>query len=79
MSSHHTQAAIDLYHTQVNAGKERKAQRQESRVNNYMEISSQLRMEYNIMLIFGFIGFAYTAIIATSYLGLFARYLFYWT
>jgi len=75
MSSHHSQAAIDLHHAQVNAGIVRRSRRKEARVKNYMDISSQLRREYNILLVFGFIGFAYTAIVATSYLGLFVRLL----
>jgi hypothetical protein len=69
MSSHRSQRTIDLHHQQVNASRARRQKKQESRWTNYINNSRQLRMEYNFMLVCGFICFAYIAIGIPVYLG----------
>jgi len=69
MSSHHSQKAINLHHNQVSAGRVRRLQRQEERMQNYLGMRKQLRMEYNFMLVCGFICFAYTMIATAVYTG----------
>ena len=69
MSSHRSQKAINLHHDQVNAGQARKEQCQAARLQNFLGMRSQLRMEYNISLIFGFICWAYTMFATATYLG----------
>lgn len=69
MSSHHKQKFFDTHHDQVNAGRARRLQCQADRVQNYLAMRKQLRLEYNFMLVFGFICFAYTSIATAVYLG----------
>ena len=69
MSSHHSQECFNLHHSQVNAGKARREQRREDRLRNFLETRRLLRSEYNCMLVFGFICFAYTMLATTVYLG----------
>ena len=69
MSNHHSQKSIRLHHDQLNASQARKEIRQEARSQNFQAKSSQLRMEYNISLIFGFVCFAYTMFATATYLG----------
>jgi len=69
MSSHHTQKYFNLHHDQVNAGRARREQRQGDRLQNFLEMRKQLRLEYNCVLVFAFICFAYTMLATTTYLG----------
>ncbi len=69
MSSHHSQECFNLHHDQVNAGKARREQRQWNRLQNFLELREQLKMEYNCVLVFSFICFAYTMIATSVYLG----------
>ena len=70
MSNHHSHRSINLHHGQLNASQARKAERQVARAQNFQAKSSQLRMEYNISLVFGFFCFAYTMLATATYLGL---------
>lgn len=68
MSSHRSQRCTNLHHDQVNAGKARREQRQEDRLKSFLEMRKDLRMEYNCMMSFGFICFAYTMLTISVYL-----------
>lgn len=68
MSSHHSQKSINLHHSQVNAGKERREQRQIKRHEAYLAMRSEARLHYNIVLVFAFIWFAYLQIAPAVYL-----------
>ena len=69
MSSHRSQRCTNLHHNQVNTGKARKEQRQGDKLQNFLEMRKQLRMEYDCMLSFAFICFAYTVLATSVYLG----------
>ena len=68
MSSHHTQKCLNLHHNQVSAGKARKEQNQMDRLHNFLEMRKQLRLEYNCVLSFAFLCFAYTTLATPFYL-----------
>jgi len=68
MSSHHSQEYFNLHHDQVNAGRARRLQRQAERLHSFLTMRKQLRLEYNCMLSFGFICFAYTMLATPFYL-----------
>lgn len=69
MSSHHSQECFNLHHNQVTAGKARRLKHQAERLQGFLAMRKQLRLEYNCMLVFGFICFAYTMIATSVYLG----------
>lgn len=69
MSSHHSQEYTNRHHDQVNAGKARRLQHQAERLQGFLAMRKQLRLEYNCVLVFGFICFAYTQIATAVYLG----------
>lgn len=69
MSSHRSQRCTNLHHNQVNMGKARRVQHQIDRLQNFLEMRKELKMEYDCMLSFGFICFAYTMIATSIYLG----------
>jgi len=69
MSCHRSQRSINLHHDQVNAGRTRHWQRQVDRAQDFLSTREQLRLEYDSMLVCGFICFAYTAIATAVYLG----------
>lgn len=69
MSSHHSQRWFNLHHNQVNAGRERRGQRQWERHENYMATRGEARREYGFMLCCGFICFAYIMFAIPAYLG----------
>ena len=69
MSNHHSQKSINLHHGQVSAGRGRRQQRQDARLQNFLSLREQLRLEYNFMLACGFICFAYTTLATAVYLG----------
>lgn len=69
MSSHHSQECFNLHHNQVNAGKDRRWQRQVDRLQNFLAVRKQLRLEYSYILALSFICFAYTMIATSVYLG----------
>ena len=69
MSSHHSQRFFNTHHGQVNARRDRQLQRQSERLQNFFATRKQLRMEYDISLVFGFICFAYTMFATATYLG----------
>ena len=68
MSSHRSQRSTNLHHDQVNTGKARREQRHTDRLQNFLEMRKQLRQDYDCILCFGFICFAYTAIATSVYL-----------
>jgi len=67
MSSHHSQKFFNTHHDQVTAGKARRLQYQAERLEHYLTTRKQLRMEYNFMLVCGFICFAYTVLATPLY------------
>ena len=69
MSSHHSQKAIGLHHSQVQGGKDRREQDQADRVGKYTEAVRQHRFERNFQLVCGFICFAYTLFATAAYTG----------
>lgn len=69
MSSHRSQRCTNLHHDQVNAGIARREQRQGDRLQNFLEMRKQLKMEYNCMISFAFICFAYTMLATSVYMG----------
>jgi len=69
MSSHHSQECFNLHHSQVNAGKARRLQHQAERLHSFLTVRKQLRLEYNCVLVFSFICFAYTMLATSVYLG----------
>jgi len=68
MSSHHTQKFFNLHYDQVSAGRARRLQRQVERVQGFLSGRSEARLEYQCMLVFGFICFCYTNIATAVYL-----------
>ena len=60
MSNHHKSKSITLHHSQVDTARERQRKRAEERNQNFLVTRRQLRMEYNFMLVCGFICFAFT-------------------
>ena len=68
MSSHHSEKCFNLHYDQVNSGKARRLQRQVERLQNFLDKRKELRMEYNCMLSFSFICFAYTMLATPFYL-----------
>lgn len=69
MSSHHSQRCFNLHHDQVSAGKVRRLQRQAERLQGFLVSRAEAHFEYNCMLVFGFICFAYTMFASAVYLG----------
>ncbi len=69
MSNHHSHRSIQLHHDQLNAAQAKREQKQEARLQNFETGRSQLRLEYNISLIFGFGCFAYAMLATAAYLG----------
>lgn len=69
MSSHHSQKWFNLHHSQVEAGRARRLQRQVERIECFLTGQQEDRFEYNCMMVFGFICFAYTALMTAVYLG----------
>jgi len=69
LSSHHSQEAINLHHEQVNAGKERKLQRQIDKQQRYLTLRNEARGNYNAVLCIAFVWFAYMQIATAVYLG----------
>lgn len=68
MSSHHSQRCTNLHHDQVNAGKARREQRRWDRLQNFLGMREQLHSEYNCVLSFAFLCFAYTMLAIPFYL-----------
>ena len=68
MSSHHSQRAFNLHHDQVAAGRVRRLQRQTDRLQRYLAGREEARAEYQCMLVFGFIGFAYIMLMTAAYM-----------
>lgn len=69
MSNHHSQQSILLHHKQVNDGKERRLNRQIERHQRYLTMRDEARSDYQCILNFGFIGFAYLMFAVTAYTG----------
>lgn len=69
MSSHHPRKWFNLHHEQVNAGRVRRLERQAERLRHFLSGREEARFEYQCMLIFGFICFAYTMIATAVYTG----------
>lgn len=68
MSSHHSEECFNLHHDQVNASKARKLKHHTERLQNFLGMRKQLRMEYDCMRSFGFVCFAYTMLATPVYL-----------
>jgi len=69
MSCHHSQKNINLHHDQVNAGRNRRFQRQAERLQSFLNGREEARFDYNCVLVFGFICFAYSGISSAIYAG----------
>ena len=69
MSSHHSKKFFNLHHDQVNAGRAKRLERQIERLQGFLSGREEARLEYNCILVFGFICFAYTMIATAVYLG----------
>ena len=65
----HTQRSVNLHYDQVNAGRTRRVQRQAERLQGFLAGREEARSEYQCVLAFGFIGFAYTMLVTAVYLG----------
>lgn len=69
MSNHHSKRAINLHHDQVNAGRVRRQQRQDERMQNYLIGWQEARREYWCIITFGVLCFSYAMIATAVYLG----------
>ncbi len=69
MSNHHSNKSINLHHNQVNAGRERRQQRQADRVSGFLTRRHEARMENLCVIGLTFICSSYTMIATAVYLG----------
>jgi len=69
MSSHHTQKAINLHHSQIAGAEFRRQQRNDERRRNYLAFSKKMQDEYDGVLIVGFFWFSYLQFSTLTFLG----------